>query len=426
MLTPPVQDSRIIAYRVLESVLDRGQAFDHVLENAPGLLRLDGRDRGFVRLLTTTVLRHLGTLDHAVTGALSHDDLPSSAWHVLRLGLAQLRYLQTPPHAAISTSVDLAGIVAPRLKGLVNAVLRRHASLNFDESPAVNLPEWLWSRWVATYGEQEAVATAQACAQEAPLDITVKADPPHWADALNATVMPMGTLRRDPGGAVQSLPGFTEGAWWVQDLAASLPVRLMGDLAGKTVYDLCAAPGGKTAQLAAAGGFVTAVDRAAPRLKRLADNMGRLRLDVETVVADATGWKPAQRADAILLDAPCLATGTLRRHPDIPWLKTQADLDALVALQARLLDHAATLLKPGGSLMYCTCSLEPEEGEQQVAAFLSRHAHFRRDPVRPDELPGLEQAVSPDGDVRMLPHYLAEQGGVDGFYSARLAANPAT
>ena len=425
MVYAPPSDPRFIAYRVLESVLDRGQAFDHVLENSPGLGRLDVRDRGFVRLLTATVLRHLGTLDHAVTGALSHDDLPSSAWHVLRLGLAQLHYLRTPPHAAISTSVDLAGVVAPRLKGLVNAVLRRHESLVFDDSPSINLPDWLWSRWIATYGAEVATDMADACAHEAPLDLTVKAEAAYWAEALNARIMPMGTLRREPGGAVQALPGFEDGAWWVQDLAASLPVRLMGDLSGRTVYDLCAAPGGKTAQLAAAGADVTAVDRAAPRCKRLHDNLARLRLKAETVTADAAGWAPSAKADAVLLDAPCLATGTLRRHPDIPYLKTKADLDTLVALQARLLDHAATLLRPGGMLVYCTCSLEPEEGERQVESFLSRTPGFTRNTIQPAELPGLEMAVTPTGDLRMLPHYLADQGGIDGFYIARLAAPPA-
>jgi 16S rRNA (cytosine967-C5)-methyltransferase len=420
----PPQDARFIAYRVLESVLDRGQAFDHVLENSPGLSRLEPRDRGFVRLLTATVLRHLGTLDHAVTSALTHDDMPSSAWNVLRMGLTQLHYLKTPPHAAISTSVDLAAIVAPRLKGLVNAVLRRHESLAFDDSPAVNLPDWLWARWVAHYGEPTAMAMAEACAHEAPLDITVKAEAPFWAEALNATIMPMGTLRRDPGGGVVGLPGFEEGAWWVQDLAASLPVGLMGDVSGKTVYDLCAAPGGKTAQLAAGGAKVTAVDRAANRLRRLQDNLGRLRLTADTVIADATAWTPSAKADAILLDAPCLATGTLRRHPDIPWLKTAADLEALVALQARLLDHAATLLQPGGTLVYCTCSMEPEEGEQQVESFLARTPGMARRAITPAELPGLEMAVTAEGDVRILPHYLAGQGGIDGFYIARLAAQP--
>ena len=413
-------DTRYAAYRILTQVLDRRQGFDGVLEADEVLARFSGRDRGFVRLLTATVLRRLGTLDKAIEGALTIPDLDPSARHVLRIGLAQLRYLHTPPHAAISTAVDLAQNVSPRLKGFVNAVLRRHAELDWDESPSAALPAGLFRRWVTAYGEEQAAAIALALRVEPPLDITVKSDPSGWAARLTAFMMPLGTLRREVE-AVQALPGFAEGEWWVQDLAASLPVKLMGDLAGRTVYDLCAAPGGKTAQLAAAGAQVTAVDRSAQRLKRLKENMDRLRLQVTTVDADAALWQ-APPADAVLLDAPCLATGTIRRHPDIPWLKSAQDLESLAALQSRLLDRAATLVRPGGMLVYCTCSLEPEEGERQVEAFLARHAGFRRNAITATELPKFEMLVTPEGDLRALPCYLPEQGGMDGFYVARLAA----
>jgi 16S rRNA (cytosine967-C5)-methyltransferase len=413
-------DTRYAAYRILTQVLDRRQSLDGVLEADEVLARFSTRDRGFVRLLTATVLRRLGTLDHAIEGALTIPDLDPSARHVLRIGLVQLRYLHTPPHAAISTAVDLAQNVCPRLKGFVNAVLRRHADLTWDESPSAALPAGLFRRWVAAYGEDRAAAIALALREEPPLDITVKADPDGWAARLGATVMPLGTLRRDVE-TVHALPGFAEGEWWVQDLAASLPVKLMGDLAGRTVYDLCAAPGGKTAQLAAAGAQVTAVDRSPQRLKRLKENMARLRLQVATVDADAVLWQ-APPADAVLLDAPCLATGTIRRHPDIPWQKSAQDLESLAALQSRLLDRASMRVKPGGMLVYCTCSLEPEEGERQVEAFLARNAGFRRNPIATVELPGLEMLLTSEGDLRALPCTLTEQGGMDGFYVARLAA----
>jgi 16S rRNA (cytosine967-C5)-methyltransferase len=454
---PTVLDSRLAALRVLEAVLDRRQPFDHVLEHENLLAHLEPRDRAFARLLSATVLRRLGTLDGAIRGALTQDTLPKPIWHVLRLGLGQLRYLKTPPHAAISTSVDLANEVEPRLKGLVNAILRKHESLAYDETPSINLPSWLWTRWVEAYGEDKATAIAATALEEAPLDITVACDPAGWSGKLDARIMPLGTLRREAGGSVADMPGFAEGAWWVQDIAASLPVKLLlnsplprgeADAPGAAgegtdgfnpltqpsprgrgedrplVFDLCAAPGGKTAQLAASGARVVAVDRSPQRLKRLQANMQRLKLDVMTQVADAAAFAWTEKADAILLDAPCLATGTLRRHPDIPYLKTQEDLEALVALQARLLDHAATLLKPGGTLVYCTCSLEPEEGERQVESFLARHPGFVRVPVTAAELPGMEMLVTLSGDVRALPHYLEGKGGMDGFYVARLAATP--
>ncbi len=419
MSIDPHTTARAVALGLLQTVLDRRQPLDIALEANAAMEALEARDRGFARLLVATVLRHLGTLDHAIDGALTQPDLHPAARHILRLALAQLRYLGTPPHAAISSAVDLADGHAPRLKGLVNAILRRHDTLVFDESPAINMPPWLWQRWEAAYGDAAAAIVAASLA-EAPLDFTVKGNPGDWAAPLEAQLMPMGTLRRQAGGGVEMLPGFDQGAWWVQDLSASLPVKLMGDLAGKIVFDLCAAPGGKTARLCAAGATVTALDRSRPRLKRLQQNLDRLKLQAEVVAADAASWRPDLLADAILLDAPCLATGTMRRHPDIPWLKTAADLESLAALQARLLDHAATLLKPGGMLVYCTCSLEPEEGGEQVEAFLARNGKFARQAISADELPGLADLLTQKGDIRALPMHLAEHGGMDGFFVARL------
>jgi 16S rRNA (cytosine967-C5)-methyltransferase len=236
-------------------------------------------------------------------------------------------------------------------------------------------------------------------------------------------VLPTGTVRTVAQGRISLLPGFSESAWWVQDAAAALPARLFGDLRGKRVADLCAAPGGKTMQLAHAGAQVTAVDRSDARLNRLRDNLSRLGLQAETVAADATEWS-AEPFDAVLLDAPCSSTGTIRRHPDVPWIKSEADITALISLQQRLLNHAATLVKPGGTLVYCVCSLEPEEGVDQVTAFLQREPTLRRAPIAASEIGGLSELLTPAGDLRSLPSHLSAEdprlSGLDGFYAARL------
>jgi 16S rRNA (cytosine967-C5)-methyltransferase len=279
------------------------------------------------------------------------------------------------------------------------------------------------TRWTHGYGDAAARAIAAMHAVEPPLDLSVKADPEAWAARLHGRVLPTGTVRTPAQGRISALPGFAEGAWWVQDAAAALPARLFGDVRGRRVADLCAAPGGKTAQLAAMVARVTAVDRAPARLARLRDNLARLGLEVETVAADVTEWQGGA-FDAVLLDAPCMSTGTIRRHPDIPWLKSAADLEALVELQRRLLDRAAALLEPGGTLVYCTCSLEPEENEAQIAGLLARNPGLRRHPVAAQEVAGLAELLSPAGDLRTLPCHLADPdahwAGLDGFYAARL------
>ncbi len=248
-----------------------------------------------------------------------------------------------------------------------------------------------------------------------------------WAARLRGRVLPTGTVRTVAHGPVSRLPGYAEGAWWVQDAAAALPARLLGDITGLIVADLCAAPGGKAAQLALAGANVTAVDRSPIRLARLQTNFARLGLRAETVAADATEWD-AGPFDAVLLDAPCLSTGTIRRHPDVAWLKREADLAALTDLQRRLLDRAAALVKPGGVLVYCVCSLEPEESEDQVTAAIARHPHLRRRPIEPRELAGLTDLVTEAGDLRTLPCHLPDadsrMAGLDGFYAARLERSP--
>ena len=420
--------SRQAALEILVSCLDKGQPLDEALARHAGFAGLDPRDRAFVRLLLATTLRRLGEID-TVLGALVAKPLegPNAAGRqVLRLGAAQLLFLGRAPQAAVDTSVRLIEDAhLPHLKGLANAVLRRISreglAILGDRNPArLNTPQWLWQSWAEAYGEATAHAIAAAHLIEAPLDLTPRSNTDFWAGQLEAEVLPTGTLRRTGGGHIAELPGFTEGAWWVQDAAATLPVRLMGDIAGKRVADLCAAPGGKTMQLCAAGAQVTAVDISARRMVRVGENLARAGLAAELVTADASKWTAGEKFDAILLDAPCTGTGTLRRHPDIAWLKDEEDVGRLTLAQDRLLLHAVEQLKPGGTLVYAVCSLQEDEGPARIDALLGREPRLRRVPVQPAELPGLETAITKEGDVRTLPSMWPERGGLDGFYVARL------
>ncbi len=420
---------RSVALDVLMSCLDKGQPLDEALGRHDGFSGLDPRDRAFVRLVLATTLRRLGEIDEVLGMMIERplDGAATAALQILRLGAAQLLFLGTPAHAAVDTSVRLveqAGL--PHLKGLTNAVLRRisreGATVLGDRDPArLNTPAWLWESWSQSYGEETTRAIAAAHLIEAPLDITPRSDVAQWAGQLEAEILPTGTLRRTAGGYIADLPGFAEGAWWVQDAAATLPVRLLGDIAGKKVADLCAAPGGKTMQLCAAGAQVTAVDISARRMIRLSDNLARSGLSAELVTSDVSKWTTAEKFDAVLLDAPCSGTGTLRRHPDIAWLKSEEDVARLALAQDRLLLRAVDLLKPGGTLVYATCSLQEDEGPARVEALLARDRRLRRVPPQPHELPELAGALTSLGDVRTLPSMWAERGGLDGFYIARLA-----
>jgi 16S rRNA (cytosine967-C5)-methyltransferase len=389
-----------------------------------------------MRRLVATILRRLGTLGHVLSRLLDRGiptDAPR-AQSALLIGAAQILWMDVPDHAAVDLSVRLvqSDRRAAKYAGLVNAVLRRcaregHPLIAEVKAQTLDVPPWLLARWTAHYGESVARDIALAISHEPSLDITVKSDPEQWASRLHGETLPTGTVRTLLQGSVKMLPGFTEGQWWVQDAAAALPARLLGDVAGKAIADFCAAPGGKTAQLVHAGADVVAVDRSPGRMARLRDNLVRLGLEAETVVADAAEWqgrKSGEGFDGILVDAPCASTGTIRRHPDVAWLRQEADIGTLMALQKRLLQKAVALLKPGGTLVYCTCSLEPEEGEQAIAGLLATESAMRRVPIEAGEVAGLTEILTAQGDLRTLPCHLPHQdprlGGLDGFYAARL------
>jgi len=429
--------ARRIAADILDGVLHKHRMLDDQLDGAgahPGLKTLADRDRALMRRLVATILRRLGTLGHVLSRLLDRG-IPSDApraQSALLIGAAQILWMDVPDHAAVDLSVRLvqADRRAAKYAGLVNAVLRRCARegqplIDEVKSQMLDLPPWLTARWIATYGEDATRAMATAISVEPALDLTVKSDSDSWATRLHGEALATGTVRTLLHGSVTMLPGFNEGEWWVQDAAAAMPARLFGDVKDKTIVDLCAAPGGKTAQLIHAGARVTAVDRSAHRIARLRENLSRLSLEAETAVADATEWQPSgELFDGVLIDAPCTATGTIRRHPDVAWLKQESDIGALAAVQRQLLQKAVTLLKPGGTLVYCTCSLEPEEGEQAIAELLAAESGLRRAPVGRDEVAGLDEVLTPDGDIRTLPSHLAHEdsrlGGLDGFYAARL------
>ena len=429
--------ARRIAADILDGVLHKSRTLDDQLEGPaahPGLKTLADRDRALMRRLVATILRRLGTLGHILSRLLDKGvptDAPR-AQSALLIGVAQILWMDVPDHAAVDLSVRLvqSDRRAAKYAGLVNAVLRRCARegqplIDEVKDQTLDVPPWLMARWTAHYGADTARAIALALSHEPSLDLTVKADPAHWATRLHGETLPTGTVRTLLQGSVPMLPGFTEGQWWVQDAAAALPAKLFGDLAGQRIVDLCAAPGGKTAQLIHGGADVTAIDRSPNRIARLRENLGRLGLTATTAVSDGTQWQPEQAGfDGILVDAPCASTGTIRRHPDVAWLKQDADISALSALQAKLLRKAVTLLRPGGALVYCTCSLEPEEGEMAIASLLADTPDMRRAPVEASEVGGLTEIINADGDLRTLPCHLPHEdprlGGLDGFYAARL------
>lgn len=417
---------RHLAWRWLVNVRERDQDLDS--GTPKGVTRLEARDRAFVRLMVMTALRRYGQIDALLAQFLKSPitDKAKGLTSLLHLGIAQLAFLDVAPHAAVSTTVDIAKTIRPgNFSGLVNAVLRRYVRegaplIATQVAEHLNTPDWLWQSWSTAYGPDSAKAIASAHLREAPLDLTVRRNTADWADRLGGSVVGVSSVRLEKSGGIEALPGFSDGAWWVQDAAATLPVQLLGDVSGQRVLDLCAAPGGKTAQLIVAGAEVYSVDQNESRMKRLTQNMKRLGMRADTSVADALVFEAVEPFDAVLLDAPCTATGTIRRHPDILLKRTPDDVCIMSDRQAALLTHAATLVKSGGEIIFATCSLQPEEGPDLIKRILATVPALQRKPLQPGEYGLKPNWITSEGDLRTLPCQRADIGGMDGFFAARL------
>lgn len=423
--------------RLLGAVIDARTSLDGLTDNEhghPQYMALDMRDRALVRAMLGAALRHRMTIAALLAKRLEKP-LPANATalaHILHIAAAQILFLDVPDSAAVDLAVTHAKSDprTQRFAGLVNAVLRALSRVKETElGPALtatdDAPQWFAHRLAQAYGAEQARAILEVHRLEAPIDLTVKSDPQSWAERLGGIALPTGSVRLEkPDGAITELPGFDEGEWWVQDAAAALPARLMGDIARRRVADLCAAPGGKTAQLVHAGADVTAVDASQSRLKRLARNLERLGLKASVIHSDLLEFTPLEPFDAVLLDAPCSSTGTVRRHPDVPWTKTPEDIARLAALQRRLLDKAFTLIGPGGIVLFSNCSLDPVEGEELIAAFLADTPEAELEPISPNDAPGIAPFITAEGTVRTTPAGLdmgsPDRSGLDGFFAARL------
>lgn len=435
--------ARAVAAAVLARVLTQGLFLDAAeAELATRLDALSPRDRAFQRRLTLAALRRLGDIDATLAKRLNHPPEDPEIQACLRIAAAELLYLDAPAHAAVDAAVRVAKSVEPRFSGLVNAVARRLAAdaeaarKQSASEEAVSAADWarrntsdaFWSRLAADHGERRAAAIIRAQAEGAALDLTAK-DPSRagaLADALGARLTPTGSMRLAPSGRIDELPGFEDGDWWVQDAAAALPARMIGAQAGLRIGDFCAAPGGKTLQLAATGADIVALDNSAARLERVAENLARTGLTAEIVAEDARAYRPQRPFDAILLDAPCSASGTARRHPEAPYVKDLGELGRLTRLQDALLDAAWRLIAPGGRLVYCVCSLFAEEGPERAKAFLARTRDAALEPVAPaafarapEEVAACAELVAPDGALRTTPAAWRALGGLDGFFAAR-------
>ena len=413
--------ARIAALHLVELALDHRGGLEEAMSHPP-FGRLEPRDRGLARMLAMTLLRRLGPIDRALEARLQKPP-PPAVMQLLRLGVAQLLYMDVPAFAAINTTVQLTaqGKSTRNFKNLVNAVLRGVSrEPPPDLEPEANAPGWLYARWSASFGEATARAIAEMIPEEPATDLSLRdpADSGVLVEALQAERLEGGSLRVAHGGDITAWAGYVEGQWWVQDAAAAIPARLLGAQPGEAAIDLCAAPGGKTLQLAATGAGVVALDRSASRLRRVSQSLERTGLEAEVVCADSESWPDERQFDAVLLDAPCSATGTFRRHPDVLWGTKPGDIAKLSAVQSRMLDAAARRVKPGGRMVYCVCSLEREEGEDQITAFLKRQPDFALATIAVGEGGTPEASITPDGMVRILPHHMA--GGLDGFFAAKL------
>ena len=414
--------------KILDDHLPLDQAFDQTCRQFGD--KLSAQDRGFVRHLGTTCLRHLGQLDAMINHCTEKKITGKQkvVRNILRLGITQLLHMQVPAHAAVNSAVKMTDkqkdSTDRHAKGMVNAILRRidreQEKFSTRFSPNLNIPKWLQENWKARFGAEETAKIAVALLDEPPLDFSLKpdCDGAEWATKLGGTLLANGSVRVEKAGIVNNLAGYEDGVWWVQDMAASLPATLLGAKAGDAVLELCAAPGGKTAQTAAKGCQVTAVDRSERRQRRLKENMARLNLTCDVVTSDVAKFRPEQDFPYILLDAPCSSTGTLRRHPDVSRARGPKDIDSLAEIQRQLLDAAVAILPVGGILVYCVCSLQSQEGPDQIKALLDRNGTVKREGVTLEELLGFERALLDNGDIQTLPHHSA--GGMDGFFISRL------
>lgn len=431
--------ARRFAFSLVTRILDQRQTLDEAntaLAAVSG--RMPGRDAAFGRAIAYAALRHKGSLEAVVGRALEHP-LPEhgrAASRVLLCGAAELLILEGKAHAACDGGVRLAVAVrdAKPFRALVNAVLRRIARegsawLKAMDAPRADTPDWLWRRWSDAYGAETAHAIAVAHGAVAPLDLSLRAETERaaWAERLHAIPLAQ-SLRIAAPPPVETLPGFADGAWWVQDAAAAIPARVLldsvGDPENRVIIDLCAAPGGKTLQLAAAGARVIAVDSSAARMKRLQANLARTKLSATTVTADARQWRPDSLADGVLLDAPCSATGTIRRHPDLPWIRDEGAIRRNAALAGELADAAWAMIRPGGVLAFAVCSLEPEEGERQLADFIARTPDAELLVIDPAAY-GLPSTAASAQCLRILPSMFGNLGRIDGFYVGALRKVPA-
>ena len=420
--------ARAAAGAVLSDVLRKRRPLDAALDSIPDL---PPRDAGFARAIASETLRRFGQIEALIRHFVPKTPAPHKSGPTLEIlfaGACELLFLNVPPHAAVDAANRLAQAdgKAVHFKSLINAVLRRLSREGRDilaaqDAARLNTPDWLWTRWTDAFGENVTRAIADAHGHQPPVDIVLK--DPDSASAPDGERLFGNVVRLDGASRIDALPGFASGDWWVQDAAATLPARLLGDMRGRTVFDLCAAPGGKTMQLAAMGANVVAVEREPARLERVRENLARTGLSATLVQADLRDFHPDAPAPFVLLDAPCTATGTIRRHPDLPWIKSASDVTLCEQASSELLDAAANLVAPGGVLVFAVCSLEPEEGVLQAEAFLDREPRFTRDPIRPEEVFSMSELITAAGDLRTLPCHLAEKGGMDGFYAARFRRN---
>ncbi len=407
--------ARAATLAILLAIMEEGQTMAVVLANKNGALKGVGpQDRARAQRLALQVIRLLEPIDRLLEPHLRKAP-PLAAMNILRLAVTEL-HEGTAPHGVVNAAVELArkGQKTTHMAGLINAVLRKIPEGAALSGPAQMMPRWLRQPLVHAYGREVVSAIETVQAKAPPLDIT-----PRGQTLPEGTVLPTGSIRLNEPGQVSALPGFAVGDWWVQDAAAALAAPLVAAKPGEKILDLCAAPGGKTLQLASTGAHVTALDISAPRMEKLRENLTRTRLQAKIVIADALHWQPEHLFDAVLLDAPCSATGTIRRHPELPFLKDGSELTELTSLQAALIDRALMFLKPGGRLVFCTCSLLPDEGEAQLTAALARHPGLV---VQRPDLPGIDPAwITPEGGLRLRPDYWADIGGMDGFFMARVS-----